>query len=79
MTLALHRSTDPPGFPVPLHCLTVIGIARLTRDCGSTVQRTVPPPPLPEPLHWVSVVPVAVEGVQDPATTGLERSQAGTR
>src|SRR5450631_1177254 len=64
ITLALQVSTAPPGFPVPLHWVTVIGIARLTLDCGSTEQCTLPPPPLPEPLHWVTVVPVAVDGEQ---------------
>jgi hypothetical protein len=56
-----HVTTLPPGFPVPLHWLMLIGIAELTVD-GSTVQRTVPPPPLADPLHWVTVAPVVVAG-----------------
>jgi hypothetical protein len=62
MMLALHVTPDPPTFPVPLHWLTVIGIAGLTLDLGSTVQCTVPPPPLPDPLHWVIVAPALVAG-----------------
>lgn len=57
VTLVLQVIADPPGFPVPLHWLTVTGIARLTRDEVSTVQCTMPPPPLAEPLHWVTIAP----------------------
>lgn len=60
--LASHDTTDPPGFPVPLHWLTLIGMARLTFDAGSTAQSTVPVPPLAEPLHWVTVAAPAVAG-----------------
>jgi hypothetical protein len=59
MKLAVQVTPEPPTFPVPLHWLTVIGIAALTLDLGSTVQFTVPPPPLAEPLHWVTVAPGA--------------------
>jgi hypothetical protein len=59
MKLAVQVTAEPPTFPVPLHWLTVIGIAALTLDRGSTVQLTVPPPPLAEPLHWVTVAPEA--------------------
>jgi len=45
----------PPGFPVPLHWLTLIGIAGLILDCVPTEQATVAPPPFAEPLHWVTV------------------------
>jgi len=62
MTLAWHDTEDPPGFPLPLHWLTLIGIARLTLDAGSTEQSTEPPPPLAEPLHWVTVAALAVAG-----------------
>jgi len=54
-------TTLPPGLAVPLHWLTVTGIAALIVD-GSTVQCTVPPPPLPEPLHWVTVAAAVVAG-----------------
>jgi len=72
MRLTVQVTADPPGFPVPLHWLTVRGIAVLTWDLGSTVQRALPPPPLAEPLHWVTQAPVAVavagNGVQsDPS------------
>ena len=60
--LVSHVTTLPPGFPVPLHWLTVMGMAGLILDVEPTVQRTVPPPPLPEPLHWVTVAPVVVAG-----------------
>jgi hypothetical protein len=53
--LVRQVSTDPPGLPVPLHWLTVIGIAALIRESELTAQFTVPPPPLPEPLHSVTV------------------------
>jgi hypothetical protein len=62
MKLAVQVTPEPPTFPVPLHWLTVIGIAALTLDLGSTVQLTVPPPPLAEPLHWVTVAPAAAAG-----------------
>ena len=63
--LAVQLTADAPGFPVPLHWLTVIGIARLTWELGSTEQRTAAPPPLPEALHWVTVAAVvAGEGWQ---------------
>jgi len=61
-SLVLHDTTDPPGLPVLLHWLTLIGIARLTVDPGLTVQCTVPPPPLAEPLHWVTVATVVAAG-----------------
>ncbi|MBC7560731.1 MAG: hypothetical protein H7270_15600 [Dermatophilaceae bacterium] len=70
--LASHDTTDPPGFPVPLHWLTLTGIARLTFDAGSTAQSTVPAPPLAEPLHWVTVAAPAVAG------KGVHRVLAGT-
>jgi hypothetical protein len=38
MMLAVHVSADPPTLPLPLHWLTVIGIAALTRERASTVQ-----------------------------------------
>lgn len=60
--LTRQVTTDPPGFPVPLHWLTVTGIARDTADAVPTVQWTVPPPPLAEPLHWVIVAPVVEAG-----------------
>jgi len=69
MMLAWHITPDPPTFPVPLHWLTVIGIAGLTLDLGSTVQCTVPPPPLPDPLHWVTVAPTLVAGEGPQLTT----------
>jgi len=62
MMLAWQVTVDPPTFPVPLHWVTLIGIARLTLDRGSTVQCTVPPPPLAEPLHWVTVATVVAAG-----------------
>jgi len=58
MMLVRQVTEDPPGFPEPLHWLTVIGIAALTREPALTAQRAVPPPPLAEPLHWVTVAPV---------------------
>ena len=60
--LVRHVTTLPPGFPVPLHWLTVIGIAGLTLDATPTEQATVAPPPFAEPLHWVTVAPVVVAG-----------------
>ena len=63
MMLAWQVTVDPPTFPVPLHWVILIGMARLTLDRGSTVQWTVPPPPLPEPLHWVTVGPDTGEGL----------------
>ena len=51
MRVVRHVTTDPPGFPVPLHWLTVIGIAGLTVEAVPTAQAIVPPPPLAEPLH----------------------------
>jgi hypothetical protein len=67
MMLAVHDTFDPPTFPVPLHWVILIGIARLILDPRSTEQSTAPPPPLPEPLHWVTIAPVAGEGLH-PAT-----------
>ena len=55
-------TTLPPGLPVPLHWLTVIGIARLILDAVPTEQATVAPPPFAEPLHWVTVAPVVEAG-----------------
>lgn len=52
----------PPALPVPLHWLTLIGIARLTRDPVPTLQRTVEPPPVADPLHWVTVALVVLAG-----------------
>jgi len=52
----------PPGFPVPLHWLILIGIAGLIRDEVATLQSAVAPPPFAEPLHWVTVAPVVVAG-----------------
>ncbi|MGZ4614945.1 MAG: hypothetical protein ACXV4A_05240 [Actinomycetes bacterium] len=60
--LVRHVTTLPPGFPVPLHWLIVIGIAGLTLDPDATVHATVPPPPFPDPLHWVTVAPEVVAG-----------------
>lgn len=62
MRLVRHVTTVPPGLPVPLHWLTVIGIAGRTVEAVPTVQATVPPPPFPEPLHCVTVAPVVVAG-----------------
>jgi hypothetical protein len=62
--LAVHVSADPPTFPLPLHWLTLIGIAALTLELWSTVQCTAPPPPLPEPLHWVTMLPLTGPGWQ---------------
>ena len=59
--LVEHVTTLPPGFPVPLHWLMLIGSAGLIVE-GSTVQRMVPPPPFADPLHWVTVAPVVVAG-----------------
>ena len=56
-----HVTMLPPGFPVPLHWLTLIGRAGLIVE-GSTVQRTVAPPPFADPLHWVTVAPVVLAG-----------------
>jgi hypothetical protein len=67
MMLAEQVTADPPTFPVPLHWLTLIGIAPLTLDPGSTVQCTWPPPPLPEPSHWLTMAPVTGEGRQSTA------------
>jgi hypothetical protein len=64
MMLAVHVTADPPTFPLPLHWLTMIGIAPLTLELWSTVQCTVPPPPLPEPLHWVTMAPLTGPGSQ---------------
>jgi hypothetical protein len=74
MTLAWQDTEDPPGLPVPLHWLTVIGIARLTLDAGSTEQSSLPPPPLAEPLHWVTVAAPALagEGVHRAAAAAAE-------
>jgi hypothetical protein len=60
--LVRQVTTLPPGFPVPLHWLTLIGMAALIVDAELTVQCTVPPPPLPDPLHWVTVAAVVVAG-----------------
>jgi hypothetical protein len=60
--LVWQVTTLPPGFPVPLHWFTLIGMARLIVDPEFTVQLTVPPPPFPEPLHWVTVALVVVAG-----------------
>jgi hypothetical protein len=57
-----HFTTVPPLLPVPLHWLTVIGIAGLIVESEVTVQFTVPPPPLAEPLHSVTVALVVVAG-----------------
>ena len=60
--VVLHRTMLPPGFPVPLHWFTLIGIAALIRDEVATRQSAVAPPPFAEPLHCVTVAPVVVAG-----------------
>ena len=60
--LAEHVSRVPPLFPVPLHWLTLTGMAELTLDADATEQTAVEPPPFTEPLHWVTVAPVVVAG-----------------
>ncbi len=62
VSVVRHRTMLPPGFPVPLHWLTLIGMAGLIRDAVATRQSAVAPPPLAEPLHWVTVAPVVVAG-----------------
>jgi hypothetical protein len=57
-----HVTVLPPGLPVPLHWLTVMGIARLICDAVPTEQATVAPPPFAEPLHWVTVALVVDAG-----------------
>ena len=60
--LTEHVNRVPPLLPVPLHWLTLTGIAGLTLDAGATEQTAVEPPPVTEPLHWVTVAPVVVAG-----------------
>jgi hypothetical protein len=38
MMVAVHVTADPPTLPLPLHWLTVIGIAGLTLELAATVQ-----------------------------------------
>ena len=60
--LAEQVSRVPPLFPVPLHCVTVTGVAKLTLDAEATVQTAVEPPPFTEPLHWVTVAGSVLAG-----------------
>lgn len=62
MMLVRQVTMLPPGLPVPLHWLTVIGMAGLTRDDVVTAQSMVAPPPLADPLHCVTVALVVAAG-----------------
>jgi len=60
--LAEQVSRVPPLFPVPLHWVTVTGVAKLTLDAVATVQTAVEPPPFTEPLHWVTMAGTVLAG-----------------
>lgn len=59
---ARQVSSVPPAFPVPLHWLTLVGIAALTVEPPPTEQLAVEPPPVTDPLHWVMVALVVEAG-----------------
>ena len=77
LTVAVHRTSEPPPFAEPLHWSTFTGSDADVVDPVPTEQMNPTlVPPLPEPLHWptvaavTDVIPAVLTGVQDPGAPG---------
>jgi hypothetical protein len=77
LTVAVHRTNEPPPFAEPLHWSTFTGSdADVVEPVPTEQMNPTLVPPLPEPLHWptvaavTDVTPGVLTGVQDPGAPG---------
>ena len=77
LTVAVHRTSEPPPFAEPLHWSTFTGSdADVVEPVPTEQMNPTLVPPLPEPLHWptvaavTDVIPGVLTGVQDPGAPG---------
>ena len=77
LTVAVHRTSEPPPFAEPLHWSTFTGSdADVVEPVPTEQMKPTLVPPLPEPLHWptvaavTDVMPGVLTGVQVPGAPG---------